>query len=128
MNSRLSTPATDRAPVEAFPLGVLAHELLSLARSTHEGRGARSLHEGEISVLRQTVTALVAGRTMVVEHPPDEAWILVLSGRITISPTEQPAVSATASDLVRLPRIAHTVLADEDTVMLLSVAKGERPQ
>lgn len=127
VNSRHGTSGVDTALAGVFPLGVLAEERLSLARSGSEGRSALSLHEGEVSVLRQTVTALLAGRSMVVEHPPDEAWILVLSGRITISPASGPALQASAADLVRLPRTSHAVRAEDDTVMLLVVAKGERP-
>lgn len=128
VSARSDTARIDPATAEVFPLGVLARERLNLAQSSSEGRSAMSLHEGEVSVLRQTVTALLAGRSMVVEHPPDEAWILVLSGRIAVSTDEAPPVSATGTDLVRLPRTSHVVLAEDDTVMLLAVAKGERPQ
>lgn len=126
MNSRSGSRVDTLA--DTFSLGVLAQDRLSLARSGHEGRSALSLHEGEASVLRQTLTALLAGRSMVVEQPPDEAWILVLDGRITISAGGRPPSSASAADLVRLPRASHEVRAEEDTVMLLVVAKGERPR
>jgi hypothetical protein len=110
-----------------FTLGWMAQEHLRIARKSSDGRSAISLHEGESSVLRQTLAALMRGQKVTIEHPPEEAWVLVLGGHVQIDSLESPDAQASALDLIRLPRTAHVITAEEDAVILLMVAKGERP-
>jgi hypothetical protein len=118
----------DLAQGAAFALSDVAEGRLELARASTEGRSSLSLHDGEACVLRQTVTALVGGQRMVVEHPPDEGWILILGGSVTITTPGGHDIAAGVNDLIRLPREPLIVLADQDSIMLLTVAKGDRPR
>jgi hypothetical protein len=111
-----------------FTLRWMAQQHMRLARNSSDGRSAVSLHEGETCVLRQTLAALQRGRTMTIEHPPDEAWVLVISGHVGIDSQGTPHTEASPLDLIQLPRASHVITAEEDTVILLMVAKGERPQ
>lgn len=112
-----------------FSLANTAADRLESARTSSDGRSSTSLHEGEPCVLRQTVTGLLAGHHMEIEHPPDEAWVLVLVGRISVhvDAQEHQTHPSLAGDLIQLPPVPHTLLADEDSVILLTVAKGDRP-
>lgn len=111
-----------------FPLMELCGRHMEQARGASDQRSSASLHEGHDCVLRQTVTALAAGATMELVHPPDEAWVLVIDGRVTVA-SGSPATAgqqAGTGDLVQLPPSSHVIVADEDSVFLLTVAKGER--
>jgi quercetin dioxygenase-like cupin family protein len=112
-----------------FSMANAAADRLERAQVSIDGRSAVSLHEGEPCVLRQTVTALLSGQRMEIEHPPDEAWILVLVGRMSLElvPAEHQTHPAVAGDLLQLPPVPLALVADEDSVLLLTVAKGERP-
>jgi hypothetical protein len=107
-----------------------ASQRLDVARKSTDRRSSVSLHEGESCVLRQTVTGLLAGQRMEVEHPPDEAWVLVIVGQISVhTGTEQgDVVQGREGDLMQLSRGPTVLAADDDCVVLLSVAKGERPR
>ena len=111
-----------------FSLVEAAVERLDEARDSRDGRSSMSLHEGEPCVLRLTVTGLVAGERLSLERPPHEGWILVVEGSITLHSKESDgSESACAGDLIQLPLEAHTVTANQDSALLLTVAMGERP-
>lgn len=111
-----------------FSLREAAADLLDAARESKDGRSSVSLHQGEACVLRQTVTALVAGQRLAIEHPPEEGWVLVLFGRVTVvSGHEDVASEVRAGDLLQLPEGPQQLTADEASVVLLMVAKGDRP-
>lgn len=112
-----------------YPLLEICTARLAEARRSTDARSSVSLHDGHDSVLRQTVTALVAQARMEIEHPPDEAWVLVLDGRITLGTGDGRSDGQTAGpgDLIQLRPVPQTITADEDSMLLLMVAKGERP-
>ncbi len=112
-----------------FSLTQLSDGRLEIARASTDRRSSVSLHQGEACVLRQTVTALLAGQRMDLEHPPDEAWILVIVGRISLHNLVEGSTvhGIPVGDLVQLPHGPHALLADEDSAVLLTVAKGSRP-
>lgn len=113
-----------------YSMANAAADRLEHARVSIDGRSSISLHDGEPCVLRQTVTGLMSGQRMEIEHPPDEAWILVLVGRISleVGVGEQQTHPAIAGDLVQLPPDPLALVADDDSVLLLTVAKGDRPR
>ena len=104
-------------------------DLRLAASSQREGRSSVSLHDGESSVLRQTVTALLAGKSMEVEHPPSEGWILVLDGELLmhINGDVHEEMKIPTGSLLQLPHGAMTLTATEDSSILLTVAMGDRP-
>ena len=104
--------------------------LHELAHTHHEGRSSISLHDGESCVLRQTVTSLLAGRSMKVERPPVEGWILVIEGHVqlVISDSLNERVDAPMGTLMQLPRESFELTAQADSLLLLTVAMGDRPR
>jgi quercetin dioxygenase-like cupin family protein len=112
-----------------FSIKEQAADLRAEAALHREGRSSVSLHEGEACVLRQTVTALIAGHSMEIEHPPIEGWILVLEGNLELQVKDQLDNESfvPAGTLFQLPHGSMTLIAIEDTVMLLTVAMGDRP-
>jgi quercetin dioxygenase-like cupin family protein len=106
-------------------------DLLVAAHAHREGRSSISLHEGEASVLRQTVTALQAGKSMEIEHPPLEGWVLVLEGELNLRVNSSPdteEIRLPIHSLIQLPQGSLTLTANVDSGMLLTVAMGDRPR
>jgi quercetin dioxygenase-like cupin family protein len=116
--------------VRLFSLTDNAADLRFAARSHREGRSSVSLHEGEACVLRQTVTALLSGQSMEIEHPPIEGWVLVLEGELALQVNGNltDPVDISSGSLLQLPSGSLTLTATEDSVMLLTVAMGDRPR
>ncbi len=104
----------------------VADKLFATARGSTDGRSSVSLHSGEAAVLRQTLVAVLAGRTMTMEHPPHEGSILVVAGRLTVDGGGE-TIEVAIDDLLILPAKTLVITAVEDTVLLLTVAMGSRP-
>ncbi|NES15553.1 MULTISPECIES: cupin domain-containing protein [Micromonospora] len=103
-------------------LSVLAEEQLALARATNNGRSARTVHGGSASTLRQTLIALVAGHALEEHASPGDATLQVLRGRVRLVAQDQSWPGA-AGDLLVIPDARHALHADEDAVVLLTVAR-----
>ncbi|TYB38745.1 LuxR family transcriptional regulator [Micromonospora sp. AP08] len=104
-------------------LSVLAEEQLTLARATGSGRSARTLHGGPTTLLRQTLVALVAGHALAEHASPGDATLQVLRGRVRLTAGDQ-TWPGSAGDLLVIPDAHHALHADEDAVVLLTVARG----
>jgi quercetin dioxygenase-like cupin family protein len=121
-NAELNDEQGAREPMESTPLAELGEELLGEARLSHSGRAASTLHGGRHHALRQTVIALTAGSSLSEHESPGEATLHVLRGRVRLSagPDEWPGGPG---ELVVIPPARHALTADEDAVVLLTVAK-----
>lgn len=114
------TPAT---PVGAFDLHVAADELLDEARvPSGGGRAARTLTPGDGAPLKQTLLALQAGRQLAEHRAPGAATLMVLRGRATLT-WEDQTVALVEGHWAVIPAAAHALRAEEDAVMLLTVAR-----
>jgi quercetin dioxygenase-like cupin family protein len=113
-----STGATGLAV--ATDLGALAEELLARAAQTGARRAARTLAH-PVDGLRQTVVALLGGSELQEHESPGAASLLVLRGRARLVAGDD-AVVVGAGEVVPIPPVRHSLHADEDTVVLLSVA------
>ncbi|MET8838214.1 cupin domain-containing protein [Micromonospora sp. NPDC004540] len=102
-------------------LSVLTEEQLTLARATGSGRSARTVHSG--TRLRQTVVALVAGHALAKHASPGDATLQVLRGRVRLV-VQDRSWAGSAGDLLVIPDARHALHADEDAVVLLTVARG----
>jgi quercetin dioxygenase-like cupin family protein len=98
----------------------LADQHLATARATHSGRSAHTVHGGHDAVLRQTVIALAAGHRLDEHESPGEATLQVLRGRVRLIAAGD-STEAAAGDLVVIPDARHSLEAEADSVILLTV-------
>lgn len=111
------TDSADTGPVD---LQALAEELLGRARNGNAGRAARTLPH-PVDGLRHTVIALTAGTALDEHESPGSATLLVLRGRVRLMAGDDGTELGT-NWISPIPDSRHSVAADEDSVVLLSVA------
>lgn len=107
-------------------LAAISEELLTEARASSSGRAARTLLGERGQALHQTLVALLAGQGMAEHVNPGQASVQVLIGALTLR-YGQESLTGGVGTLLRVPAQDHSVLADQDTVMLLTVAKSPGP-
>ena len=103
-------------------LDALSREHLARAREVSAGRSAETVFGGHEHTLRQTLVALTAGSALAEHENPGEATAHVLSGRVRLQAGDD-AWEGRAGDLLAIPQARHSLLAVEDAVVLLTVAK-----
>ena len=108
--------------MESTELTTLSDGLLAEAGSAHSGRAAATLHGGRHHALRQTVIALVAGSELSEHESPGEATLHVLRGRVVLT-SGSGEWDGGPGELVVIPPERHGLRADEDSIVLLTVAK-----
>ncbi|MGY1836036.1 LuxR family transcriptional regulator [Blastococcus sp. SYSU DS0510] len=111
-------------PATTTDLTALADELLDRARTEHAGRAARTLPH-PVDGLRQTVIALRGGAELAEHESPGPASLLVLRGRVRLLAGEHTD-ELSGSHVAPIPDRRHSLHADEDSVVLLSVAVPQR--
>lgn len=104
-------------------LTALGHRLLEAAGRDAAGRSATTVYGGHEHALRQTLIALAAGKSLSEHESPGEATVHVLSGRVRLVAGED-SWAGMAGDLIRVPDRRHSLEADEDAVVLLTVVKA----
>jgi quercetin dioxygenase-like cupin family protein len=111
-------PQTPDIPLD---LDQAAGELLDQAGAAGPGRMARNLTPGEGAGLSQTLMALTSG-TKLGEHVTNgPATLQVLRGAVTIT-AQDGEVSVGTGQWATVPRDEHGLTANEDSVVLLTVA------
>ena len=108
---------TEPDPVD---LAVLAAELLDTAAAAHAHRAARTLPH-PVDGLRHTVIALTAGSALDEHESPGSASLLVLRGRVRLV-TGDDGTDLGEHEISPIPDSRHSLHAEEDSVVLLSVA------
>ena len=106
-------------------LQALAREQQERAAAASSGRSARTVWGGHEHVLRQTLIALTANTTMSEHENPGEATLQVMIGRVRLD-AEGNQWEGRQGDLLLIPPSRHSLLALEDAVVLLTVAKIDR--
>ena len=101
-------------------LTALAREQLEIATAATSGRSARTVFGGQGHSLRQTMVALAAGRKLDEHSNPGEATVHVLHGRVRLEAGDASWEGA-SGHLIVVPDAAHSLLAIEDAVILLTV-------
>jgi quercetin dioxygenase-like cupin family protein len=102
----------------------LAGELLAKANSENSGRAGRTLPH-PVDGLRQTVIGLRGGAELGEHESPGPASLLVIRGRVRLVAGEQ-SLELGAHQFSPIPDRRDSLHADEDSVVLLSVAMRER--
>jgi quercetin dioxygenase-like cupin family protein len=110
--------------MQKMSLDALAREHANRAGSDTTGRSSSTVYGGHERVLRQTLIALAAGRSMAEHENPGEATVFVLRGRVRLV-AKDDAWEGRSGDLIIVPDARHSVEAIEDSVILLTVAKLE---
>lgn len=102
-------------------LTALARELSEDSLQASSGRAARTVYGGHGHVLRQTMIALADGRLLDEHENPGEATVQVLKGRVRVEGGGETWEGA-AGHLLAIPPARHSLLALEDSVVLLTAA------
>lgn len=103
-------------------LGSLADDLLTRATEASSGRATQAFHAAPGGVLTQVVLALTAGKQLSEHENPGEAFLQILRGRVRLTAGDE-AWELGAGDLLAIPQRRHAVLALEDTVVVLTLAR-----
>lgn len=106
--------------METVSLSKLSAELLDQAQAANSGRAAHTVRGGHDHRLRQTMICLVAGKELAEHSSPEEATLHVLTGKALLT-TPSASTEASAGILLTIPNERHTLIALEDTVVLLTV-------
>jgi len=99
----------------------LVEEQLDAARAATSGRAAVTVHGGHEHDLRQTVIALVEGRSLGEHESPGEATLHVLRGRVRLVAGED-SWQGEEGDYLVIPPARHDLTALSDAAVLLTVA------
>ncbi len=105
---------------KAVNLRAAAQELLGSLAQQPSGRAARTLSPGAHAPLKQTLLALAAGHQLQEHRAPGHATIELLVGRVRIT-TGGDDEELIAGDWAPIPPEVHGLVADEDSVALLTV-------
>lgn len=116
----------DAAAEVSVDLNELSAELLERAAGEHARRAARTLPH-PVDGLRQTVIALLGGSELAEHESPGPASLLVISGRARLVAGDK-VIELSAYQISPIPDSRHSLRADEDSVVLLSVAVPQRAQ
>jgi quercetin dioxygenase-like cupin family protein len=103
-------------------LDAVAREQREKAAATGSGRAAETVYGGHEKTLRQTVIALIAGAELTEHENPGDATVFVLAGRVQLKSGET-TWDGRHGDLLVVPDARHSLLAVEDSAVLLTVAK-----
>lgn len=106
--------------MESLSLNALADEQLAAARAASAGRAAHTIHGGHDHMLRQTLIAIVGGKELAEHDSPGQSSLQVLRGRVRLR-TAGDEWQGGAGDYLVIPRERHSLHADEDSVVLLTV-------
>jgi quercetin dioxygenase-like cupin family protein len=111
--------------MESMSLNTLCDEHLAAARDSKAGRSALTLHGGHDHLLRQTLIALAGGRELAEHESPGQATLQVLRGLVRVN-TAGEQWQGGPGDLLVIPAERHSLHAEDDAVVLLTVLADSR--
>ncbi|MGH3279357.1 MAG: cupin domain-containing protein [Trebonia sp.] len=107
--------------MQKLSLDALGRELLGRAAGG-PGRAAQTVVGGHEKTLRQTVIAMTANAELAEHANPGQASVYVLRGRVVLAADGQ-SWDGRDGDLLIVPDAPHSLRAEQDSVILLTVAK-----
>lgn len=107
--------------MQKLSLDALGRELLGRAASG-PGRAGQTVVGGHEKSLRQTVIAMTANAELTEHASPGQASVYVLRGRVVLSSDGQ-SWNGRDGDLIIVPDALHSLRAEQDSVILLTVVK-----
>lgn len=127
LNDHYSAPSAigkERASqMDKISLTAIARQQLAAAYRAASGRSAHTVYGGHQHTLRQTLVALTAGSALSDHGNPGEATLQVLQGHVRLTAPDTSWEGAPGDHLV-IPPSRHGLHAEEDSVVLLTVAKS----
>ena len=108
--------------MQKISIEALARQQLKAAADSTSGRAADTVFGGHEKIMRQTVIALLDGRSLSEHENPGEATIYVLSGRVQLR-MDDVVWEGRTGDLLIVPDARHSLAAIEDSTVLMTVAK-----
>lgn len=105
-------------PDEVTSLHALGTQLATEAQDAHAGRAGRTVIA--LPGLRATLIALNEGSELAEHKAPGAATLLCLSGQATLTAGER-GWQLRAHDTVAIPNALHSLRADTDAIVLLTV-------
>ena len=106
--------------MEAHTLMDLAGDMLSKAHGASSGRAAHNLFGGREHTLQQTLIALVGEQILHEHENPGEATLQIVTGEIELR-SGDGSVTLAGGDYTVIPQARHSVHANQDSVLLLTV-------
>lgn len=85
------------------------------------GRAAQTLFGGRDNRLRQTVIFMYAGHELAEHDSPGDAALQVLEGRVSLR-WDSESVSLARGEVMHIPLRRHSLVAEEDAAVILTVA------
>ena len=111
--------------MQKISIDALARQQIAAAVAAPSGRASDTVFGGHEKILRQTVMAFRAG-TQLSEHlNPGEATVFVLRGSVRLQAGAE-SWQGKAGDLLIVPDGLHSLEAEEDSAILMTVAKTDR--
>jgi quercetin dioxygenase-like cupin family protein len=107
--------------MQKLSLDALGRELLSRA-AAGPGRAGQTVIGGHEKSLRQTIIAMTANAELTEHASPGQASVQVLRGRVVLS-SNGHSWDGRDGDLIIVPDTPHSLRAEQDSVILLTVAK-----
>lgn len=111
-----------RVTMQSTSIDAVIQQELTTARGSSSGRSSKTIVGGHSRMLRQTVIALLEGRRLSAHENPGEATVYVLEGGIVLTSGDDEW-SGQTGDLLVVPEARHALEAQQDSVLLLTVAK-----
>src|SRR5688500_19465128 len=111
-------------PTLPVDLHARADELLATATGERSGRAGRTLPH-PVDGLRQTLIALRAGAELGEHESPGAASLMVIRGRVSLVAGDE-TVELGEHQISPIPDRRHSLHADDDSLVLLSVAVPDR--
>jgi quercetin dioxygenase-like cupin family protein len=105
--------------MQKLSLDAIAREQLGIARNTAAERSSSTVFGGHEHALRQTVVALAANASLGEHENPGESTLFVLTGRVRLV-AGTDSWDARTGDLLIVPVARHTLVALEDSAILLT--------
>lgn len=107
--------------MQKLSLDALGRELLGRA-ANGPGRAGQTVIGGHEKALRQTVIAMTANAELTEHANPGQASVHVLRGRVVLTSDGQ-SWDGRDGDLIIVPDAPHSLRAEQDSVILLTVVK-----
>ena len=108
--------------MQKISIDALARQQLAAATSASSGRAADTVYGGHEKVLRQTVIGMTKGTVLAEHDNPGDATVFVVTGRVRLI-VGKDSWQARTGDLLIVPNARHSLEAEEDAAILLTIAK-----